>query len=90
MDSQTLARAQEYLSSQPNVRAAYLFGSAAGNLDHAQSNVDVALVLPETLGQSPAFQVQMYLSFGRSCLHRWMAVPGFGRAEGIGHKGCIT
>lgn len=59
MENETLARIQRYLSNQPDVIAAYLFGSAAANLDHAQSDVDVALLLPEYLSRSAALELQL-------------------------------
>jgi predicted nucleotidyltransferase len=59
MEHQTLARVEAYLSNQPDVVAAYLFGSAAANLDHAQSDVDVALLLAESLSRSAALEIHL-------------------------------
>lgn len=59
MEDQTLARVQTYLAHQPDVVASYLFGSAAAGLDHAQSDVDIAVLLPETVTGLAAFEVQL-------------------------------
>jgi len=59
MDNRVLARVQEYVSDQPNLVAVYLFGSIASGLDHAQSDVDVAILLSESPDRSAALELQL-------------------------------
>lgn len=64
METETIARVRAYLSNQPDVVAAYLFGSAATNLDHAQSDIDLALLLSESLDRLRASELQLKVMSG--------------------------
>lgn len=59
--------AAEYLSRQPGVSAAYVFGSAARDNMHGRSDVDIAILFASGAGEKPALfdrRLQMEMDLG--------------------------
>jgi len=53
------ARIRAYLSEEPLIVAAYLFGSVAEGLDHRLSDVDIALLLEDDAEAEAAFELRL-------------------------------
>ncbi len=51
----------DFLSKQDNVKLAYLFGSAASGKAGKLSDIDIAVMLDESLGKKEGFDLQLRL-----------------------------
>jgi len=54
----------DYLASRNEILAAYLFGSAAEGLAHSWSDLDIALLLPPTMGPHQRLDTRLEVTAG--------------------------
>jgi predicted nucleotidyltransferase len=59
--AEEMQRLAHYLADQPDVLVAYLFGSCARGSATPHSDVDIAVLAPQTLSREQAFDLRLAL-----------------------------